>query len=306
MNRKLSTSLLLGVVFTVSVLAAIALAAGSNAVALADDVSLPITVGNITATPQPLNEPIIITAVFTDPPGFAPSSYAADWDWGDGSSSSCGPGSNSEACAIEEQVTTPEYTEYLLVDNSHVYTEPGVYTVGLEVRRIDGGVGKFNSEYMIVYDPEGGFVTGGGWIDSPSGAYTPDDPNDPDFTGRANFGFVSKYKKGASTPDGNTEFQFKAGDLNFHSSSYQWLVIAGARAKFKGDGTINGGGNYGFLLTATDGDINGGGDTDGFRIKIWDKDNGETVVYDNKMGESDDSDATTTIDGGSIVIHKGK
>ena len=45
----------------------------------------------------------------------------------------------------------------------------------------------------------------------------------PTLTGKANFGFVSKYQHGQSTPDGNTEFQFKAGDLNFHSSSYEWL-----------------------------------------------------------------------------------
>ncbi|MCK4795488.1 MAG: PKD domain-containing protein, partial [Desulfobacteraceae bacterium] len=33
------------------------------------------------------------------------------------------------------------------------------------------------------------------------------------LTGKANFGFVSKYKKGAQTPEGNTEFVFKAGEL---------------------------------------------------------------------------------------------
>ena len=60
------------------------------------------------------------------------------------------------------------------------------------------------------------------------------------------------------------------------------------------------------MVTATDSDVNGGGDTDGFRIKIWDKDNGDDVVYDNKMGESEDSKTTTALGGGSIVVHKGK
>jgi hypothetical protein len=127
---------------------------------------------------------------------------------------------------------------------------------------------------------------------------------DPDITGKASFGFVAKYKKGQSTPDGNTQFQFKAGDLNFHSASYEWLVVAGANAKFKGDGTINGSGNYGFMLTATDGQVNGGGDVDTFRIKIWDKDNGDAVVYDNQMGaDDDDMSAGTELGGGRIVIH---
>ena len=46
---------------------------------------------------------------------------------------------------------------------------------------------------------------------------------------------MAKYKKGAIVPDGNTQFQFKAGDRNFHSTSYDWLVVAGDAPKFKGD-----------------------------------------------------------------------
>ena len=48
----------------------------------------------------------------------------------------------------------------------------------------------------------------------------------------------------------------------------------------------------------------GGGESDTFRIKIWDKDNGDVVVYDNQMGAGDDADAATTLGGGSIVVHK--
>ena len=62
---------------------------------------------------------------------------------------------------------------------------------------------------------------------------------------------------------------------------------------------------YGFLLTATDGQLPGGGGTDKFRIKITDKDNDGAIVYDNKLGTSDgieDADSQE-ISGGSIVIH---
>jgi hypothetical protein len=153
------------------------------------------------------------------------------------------------------------------------------------------------TDYIVIYDPDGGFVTGGGWIMSPAGAYAAD----PMLTGKANFGFVSKYKKGASVPTGQTEFQFKARDLNFLSSSYDWLVVTGQdKAKYKGVGTINGEGNYGFMLTATD------GSPDTFRIKIWDKDNGDALVYDNQMGEADDGYAGTAIGGGNIKVHDGK
>jgi hypothetical protein len=87
---------------------------------------------------------------------------------------------------------------------------------------------------------------------------------------------------------------------------YQWLVIAGSRAQFKGIGTINGVGNFGFMLTAVDEALTPSTDVDLFRIKIWDIDNGDVVVYDNGVGDADDSDPETAIDGGSIVIHKPK
>ena len=152
-------------------------------------------------------------------------------------------------------------------------------------------------QYAVVYDPSEGFVTGGGWIDSPAGAYT----SDPTLTGPANFGFVSKYKKGQTIPTGNTEFQFKAGDLNFHSDSYDWLVIANHKAMYKGTGTINGVGNYGFMLSAIDEKLTPSTDVDMFRIKIWDNDD---IIYDNKLGADDNDDPTTAISGGQIVIHK--
>ena len=157
--------------------------------------------------------------------------------------------------------------------------------------------------YAVVYDPSAGFVTGGGWIDSPEGAYAPD----PSLTGKANFGFVSKYQKGATTPTGQTQFQFKVADLNFHSNEYEWLVIvvAGARAKYKGSGTINGEGDYGFMVTAIDGQLNGGGGEDKFRIKIWDKSNEGVIVYDNQMDAEDTEDATTILGGGKVIIHDG-
>ena len=119
------------------------------------------------------------------------------------------------------------------------------------------------------------------------------------------FGFVSAYRAGATTPTGQTEFQFELAGFNFHSSSYQWLVVSGARAQYKGTGTVNDAGDYGFLLTATDGQLPGGGDVDRFRIKIWDRATG-AVVYDNVPGASDDIDAANpqAIRKGSVVIHK--
>ncbi len=199
------------------------------------------------------------------------------------------------------------------VSNSLTFPEAGVYSIKLVVTDAQGASGEATKvlndlpAYVVIYDPSGGFVTGGGWIWSPPGAFHPDLSEFEPIEGRANFGFVSKYKKGGATPTGQTEFQFQAGDLNFHSASYQWLVVSGARAQFKGDGTVNNSGDFGFLLTAIDGQLNGGGDLDRFRIKIWDVGTG-LIIYDNQPNSDDDASLldTTTVRGGNIMIHKGK
>jgi hypothetical protein len=88
--------------------------------------------------------------------------------------------------------------------------------------------------------------------------------------------------------------------MNFKSNAYEWLVVAANKAQFKGTGTIDGAGNYGFMLTAVDGQLNGGG-ADKFRIKIWDVGTGNTV-YDNQMSLPDNGTPTTVLGGGSINI----
>ena len=182
---------------------------------------------------------------------------------------------------------------------THAYTVPGVYTVTAAVT-CGGTTGSNTYQYVVVFDPSAGFVTGGGWIDSPQGAFR----DDESLVGRASFGFVSRYQKGTKVPTGKTDFRFHARNLNFSSETYEWLVIAGARAQYKGVGTINGIGNFRFLLTATDGQINGGGGVDRFRIKIWDGNDAlGRVVYDNQLDATDDAPATMAIGGGSIVIH---
>jgi hypothetical protein len=142
-------------------------------------------------------------------------------------------------------------------------------------------------------------VTGGGWIYSAAGACQYDGVCAAEAMGKANFGFVSRYKKGATIPTGNTEFQFSAGGLNFHSEAYEWLVVNmnGTNAQYKGSGTINGnlgpaGEAYQFMLWARDFGKTG---TDTFRIKIWYVDAGsEVVVYDNGISQA--------IGGGNIVV----
>jgi hypothetical protein len=239
-----------------------------NAVPVISPITAPID-------PVQVNTLVNVSANFLDN-----NLQSATWDWGDESTS--------------EGVIGTEIT------GEHTYSTPGVYTLTLTLTDACGESVSDVFQYIVIYDPDGGFVTGGGWIDSPLGAST----QYPDAVGKANFGFVSKYKKGSTVPQGNTEFQFKAGDLNFNSYVYDWLVIAGSKAMFKGEGTINGDGEYGFMISAIDGDRKTNGGDDMFRIKIWELIT-EDVIYDNQMGDDEDADPTTTIRGGSIVIHDG-
>jgi hypothetical protein len=181
----------------------------------------------------------------------------------------------------------------------HTYAAAGVYTVSVTLTDACGQASPAVAyQYVVIYDPAAGFVTGAGWITSPAGAYAAN----LSASGKAHFGFQAKYQKGATVPTGNTDFEFKAVGMSFSSTTYEWLVVAGARAQFKGEGTINGSGSYGFLLTGLDGDVNGGGGTDKFRIKIWNKATSATV-YDNNQGSGDDVQPSTALGGGAIVIH---
>lgn len=238
--------------------------------------------GPATGAVYAVNTPINFTGAFTDNAG---DTHAALWKFDDIAQ----PGAVNEAGGA--------------VNTSYTFNTPGVYAVSLTLTDGCGGTGTANQiggldAFVVVYDPEGGFVTGGGWINSPAGAL----PANPSLAGKASFGFVSKYQKGASLPVGETEFQLKLANLNFHSTGYDWLVVSGARAQYKGSGTINGSGDYGFTLTAIDGQVNGGGGADKFRLKIQDKASG-TIIYDNQMGAADSASPATVLGGGSVVIH---
>jgi hypothetical protein len=180
----------------------------------------------------------------------------------------------------------------------------GVYSFTLTCTDGLGGIVVANTvagspAAIIIYDPSAGFVTGGGWFISPAGA----DAWSPSATGKATFGFVSKYQKGMTVPSGDTEFQFEAGNFNFHSTAYTWMVISGGLAQYQGTGTINGSGTFNFMLTARDGALYGGGQPDGFRIRITDQSG--TLVYDNLISSNTSMTSANTqaLGGGSIIIH---
>jgi hypothetical protein len=211
--------------------------------------------------------------------------------WGDGTSS---PPSGSAA------VTEPVGSNPGTCSGSHTYPPAtDVYEVTVTLTDDCGASGSSVYQYVVVYDSNGGFVTGVGRISSPPQAYL----FDPAAVGTANFGFVSKYKKGTTVPEGDTNFNFSAVGFKFDSDSYEWFVISGAKARYHGTGSVNGTPGYGFELTAWDGQVTGAGGVDRFRIKIW-QGNPGNVIYDNERGSPDGTDPITALQSGVIVIHK--
>jgi hypothetical protein len=163
-----------------------------------------------------------------------------------------------------------------LVAGEHLYTAPGTYTVRLTLQDNFGNQDASEYQFVVVYDPSGGALLGGGGIDSPPGAYRPD----PAVDGALAFGFFARYERGQRFPTGRAEIHLKGADLNFQSTSFDWLVISGGYAWLKGSGLVNGQPGYKILIWAQD------GSPDTFRVRIWQVVSGvEVVLYDNGFAQ---------------------
>jgi len=217
---------------------------------------------------------------FNDPDKL--DTHTATWDWGDGTTA---------AGTVTESLGAGTIT------GDHVYSAPGIYAVSVTV---DDGYGNTDTaiyQYVIVYDPNGRFTTGGGWIDSPAGAYV----FDPSAAGKMNFGFEVKYKKDAVMPEGNLTFQIHADHAKFKAAGFDWLVVTGNTAYAQGIGVLDDQGLYGFLLSVTDDPAKRG--VDRFRLMIWDLES-NIVIYDNQAGASIPTLPAQMIGGGNIKLHK--
>jgi len=235
--------------------------------------NVPPTLGELTIAPDLLiiDTEVTASASFTDPGIF--DTHTAWIDWGDGAT--------TEASVSE---TNGSGT----ATGTHTYTAPGVYWVKMVVYdNHDAASNESIYEYVVVYDPEAGFVTGGGWIDTPSGSYTAD----PALEEKAKFEFAVRFKRGKKIQmDGDFLFQFDQTPFMLTSTSIDWLVIDqdAMTAQFKGQGMLNGTGNYHFWVWVTDSEI------DTFRIKIWEE-NGD-LLYDTFI--------KLPLRGGSVIIHE--
>ncbi len=232
------------------------------------------TIGTITApsTPVQVNTAVTASSSFTDPGVL--DTHTASWDWGDGNITSA---------------TVTESNGSGSVSDSHTYTAAGVYTIMLTVTDKDTGTSTQTFQYISVYNPTPqGLFTGNRIFSSPVGAYL----QNPNLTGQVQFGVTSKYQD--TSLIGKVSMNFKAANLEFDSTSLTVLVTSDGQATLRGTGTINGSGNYNFLVTGLD------GTQDAIRFQI--KDQSETVIYDSQLGSPDTSTPTTSVTG-QVIIH---
>lgn len=239
-----------------------------------------ITSISLSGSPVPVNTPVTLGVSFTDD-----NAASASVDWGDGS----GP----------EQVLSP----LNIFEVAHTYESAGEYTVSVSISDLCGAV--VNQLYgpILAFDRFAGSVSGGGWFESPAGAYT----RDPRAAGRASFSFEAEYARNSNLPVGSAGFNFKAGNLKFRSTSLRFLFINGDVARLISEGKLNGRPGYQLLISMVDDDtkpvkINKRKSlkSDRIRVKISDPDG--VVIYDNQGGAPHDAIASTRINSGSIEI----
>lgn len=205
---------------------------------------------------------------------------SALWDWGNG-------------------IVTEGLIDGNNIQGEYIYPEPGLYNVTLIITDICGNTDRETSEYLVIYDPCNGHVTGGGVITSAAG----DLLSNIKLKSDANFGFEVKYDGAFVDSTSQLTFHIKEAKITLKSSKMDWLMIHNAQAVFSGKGTINGAGQYTFILSIIDGDVLGKNSPDYLCIII--KDEKGATFYDNQSPEPYASPASEQIKNGSIKIHKG-
>ncbi|MBS9524135.1 T9SS type A sorting domain-containing protein [Litoribacter alkaliphilus] len=178
---------------------------------------------------------------------------SATWHWGNGQSS---------PATIDNGVATGTFR----------YEEAGLYRISLEVESGCGENTLAEADPYPIFDPEAGAVAGAGWFHSPQGAYIPR----PNSSGKAFFSLSARYHRHSKTPSGHVGLNTR--DFKFNSSYLNWLVIEEDKAVIQGVGKLNGKGNYGFLLASAEGTS-----TTKVRMKIWDRNRGDQLVYDSDI-----------------------
>ncbi len=114
-----------------------------------------------------------------------------------------------------------------------------------------------------------------GWLNSMPGDYQAD-------KGLCNKMFFEMHmidRGAAYLPAGKVTLRYPAANLTFKSDNCDWLLLQNKIATLTGSGKINNQGNFGYLVVAED-------HPDKLRIVIWDKNDGDRIIFDNLTPQS--------------------
>lgn len=204
-----------------------------------------------------------------------------------------------------------------MVYGSYQYAETGLYDVTVTITDVCGNTATETYSYVVIYDPCGGHVTGGGYNMVNTGDYS----EDLSATGKAKFEFEVEYgKNGTIKSDSKFQFTLKDSNLRFRSNEINWLMVNTDQAIFRGTGIISSYGEkseryddhglsapsfevYEFIVSMVDEDVTFKHGTDYLRIII--RDFSGNVLFDNQFGDADAERALFEIYKGSLKIHKG-
>ncbi|MEV5559843.1 hypothetical protein AB0L44_39890 [Nonomuraea wenchangensis] len=215
------------------------------------------------------------------------------------------PGANDTHTCLtdwDDGTTSSRTATGLTCQDSHRYTRPGMYTIRTEVTDDDTGSGD-HEVMVIVYDPDAGFGTQGGWLSSPAGAIT----DAPSASGKGHFQSNVKYQphdEGPEPGNGKVSFRVDPSTFDLESTTLEWLVVTpDDKIAVKGTGTVNGKTGYGFVQYSYD------ADPDRVRLVVWPLSAGaypqDTLTYDNVRGAGFDLDVARPqeIAHGSVQAH---
>jgi hypothetical protein len=205
---------------------------------------------------------------------------------------------------VKGTVIEPSGNQNGKVTGSYKFNSPGVYKLQMNTTN-QNGITHYTTTngdleaIVVIYDPNGGYTYGGGWYKSQAEALVAE----PTASGKASFGFAVNYRN-ATNPKGETQFEFKVGNFEFNALNFDYLVVSGVKAQFRGTGKITGGqSGIGFIMTIIDGELDGTG-VDKIRMKIYNR-NTNAVIYDNQPGASDADDPVTAVGTNSEIFIQG-
>ena len=112
-----------------------------------------------------------------------------------------------------------------------------------------------------------------GWFNSEPGSYIAD----PTITGPLNFNMNLHNIKHPNSAQGVVKIKFPAANINLTGNELECLLIEDNVITIRGEGKNTGKGKYGFLVSAVD----AGNSGDLIKITIWDKLDGDKIIYDN-------------------------